>query len=139
MKKSNSCFANYWFARIVLMFGLLSIHQSTRREFYSTITLINLRIIVQQHTKRRTSRKFGEVPHKSVNLSKCEILPKRFRIHSQTDAGRTAARFVDKQRLRECCATHRVVMTHTHIIEKQKKIECYTEVPLHYVQLVVHS
>ena len=39
-------------------------------------------------------------------------------------------------RSRECCATHRVVMTHTHIIEKQKKIECYTEIPLHYVQLV---
>ena len=30
-------------------------------------------------------------------------------------------------------------MTHTRIIEKQKKIECYTEIPLHYVQLVVHS
>ena len=34
---------------------------------------------------------------------------------------------------------HRVVMTHTHIIEKQKTIECYTEISLHYVQLVVHS
>ena len=42
-------------------------------------------------------------------------------------------------RSRERCATHRVVITHTHIIEKQKKIECYTEIPLHYVQLVVHS
>ena len=42
-------------------------------------------------------------------------------------------------RSRECCATHRVVMTHTDIIEKQKKIECYTDIPLHYVQLVVYS
>ena len=42
-------------------------------------------------------------------------------------------------RSREWCAKHRVVITHAHIIEKQKKIECYTEISLHYVQLVVHS
>ena len=36
-------------------------------------------------------------------------------------------------RWRECCATHRVVMTHTHIKEKQEKIECYTEISLNYV------
>ena len=52
--------------------------------------------------------------HTSVKLFKCEILPIRFRIHSQTDAGRTAAGFVDEQVTREYCATHRVVMTHTH-------------------------
>ena len=38
-------------------------------------------------------------------------------------------------RSRERCVTHCVVMTHTHIIEKQKIIEYYTEMPLHYVQL----
>ena len=42
-------------------------------------------------------------------------------------------------RSREYCATHRVVMIHTHIIENEKKIKCYTEIPLHYVQLVIHS
>ena len=42
-------------------------------------------------------------------------------------------------RSRESCAIHRVVMTHAHIIEKQKKMEFYTETPLHYLQLAVHS
>ena len=37
--------------------------QYTRREFYNTITSINLRIIAQQYSERRTSRKFAQVSH----------------------------------------------------------------------------
>ena len=60
MKLSNN---SYFVILIFAILKFLKIDRSTRREFYSTITLINLRIIAQQYTKRRTSRKFEEVPY----------------------------------------------------------------------------
>ena len=53
-------------------------------------------------------------------MSKCEILPIRFRIHFQTDAGRTAARFVDKQVARVPCYTSRSDDPYTHYRKTEK-------------------
>ena len=56
----------------------------------------------------------------SVNLSKCEILAIWLRIHSQADAGRTAAGFVDKQVARVLRYTSRSDDPHTHYRKTEK-------------------
>ena len=65
----------------------------------------------------------------------CEV---RFRIHFQTDAGRMAAEFVDKQVARELRYTSRSDDPHTHYKKKEKNRVLHRDTS-HYVQLVVHS
>ena len=53
-----------------------------------------------------------------IQYRKTQLVGKtiRFGIYFHSDVGRMVAGFVDKDVMRECCATHRVVMidTHTH-------------------------
>ena len=58
-----------------------------------------------------------------IQYRKTQLVGKtiRFGIYFHSDVGRMVAGFVDKDVMRECCATHRVVMidthTHTHTLQ----------------------